>query len=130
MKRIIIILLFALFSIYSDAQESPRQIVKYPKEIFDVLNNPGIGFTTFQRFNGDALNPDPFRWTEGLPIEYQPFDGDITNNNYPQTTIANFRVNWKFLEPEQGKYNWPMIDKALRTAAERSHFINILNQIP
>jgi hypothetical protein len=89
----------------------------YPKEINDVLNNPGIGFTTFQRFNGDTLNA--VRWTEGFPIEYQSFDGDITNKNYPQTSIAYFRVYWKFFEPEQGKYNWPMLDKALRTAAER-----------
>ena len=27
-----------------------------PKEIDDVLTNPGIGFMTFQRFNGDELN--------------------------------------------------------------------------
>ena len=99
------------------AQESPSLIKVYPKEIFDVLNNPGIGFTTFQRFNGDTLNA--VRWTEGFPIEYQSFDGDLTNQHYPQTTIAYFRVYWKFFEPEQGKYNWPMIDKALRTAAER-----------
>ena len=100
------------------AQDYPKQVKVFPKEIFDVLNNPGIGFTTFQRFNGDELNPG-INWTEGFPIEYQPFDGDITNKNYPQTSIAYFRVYWKFLEPEQGKYDWPLIDKALQTAAER-----------
>ena len=110
------LLLFFLVCIH--AQEKPVSIKKYPKEIFDVLNNPGIGFTTFQRFNGDDLNPGK-GWTEGYPIEYQPFDGDLTNKDHPQTSIAYFRVYWKFLEPEAGKYNWPMIDKALRTAAER-----------
>ena len=40
----------------------------------------------------------------------------FTNPNYPQTTIAYFRVDWSFMEPEMGKYNLPMIDIALRTA--------------
>jgi hypothetical protein len=100
------------------AQEKPVTVKVKPVEIFDVLNNPGIGFTTFQRFNGDDLN-EGTGWTEGLPIVYQDFDGDLTNKNYPQTTIAYFRVNWRFLEPEPQQYNWSMIDKALRTAAER-----------
>ena len=118
MKKICIAFLFLMFLVYSNAQERPALVKKYPKEIFDVLNNPGIGFMTFQRFNGDDLNPGS-RWTEGFPIDYQPFDGDLTNKDHPQTTIAYFRVYWEFLEPERGKYNWPMIDKALRTAAER-----------
>jgi hypothetical protein len=100
-------------------QETPGMIRVYPREIQDVLNNPGIGFTTFQRFNGDTLNPGE-GWTEGFPIVYQNFEGELANKDYPQTTIAYFRVDWAFLEPEPGKYNWPMIDKALKTAAERS----------
>jgi hypothetical protein len=100
------------------AQEAPVTVIVKPEEIHDVLNNPGIGFTTFQRFNGDDLN-DGMSWTEGLPIVYQDFNGDLTNKNYPQTSIAYFRVYWNFIEPEQGKYNWAMIDKALKTSADR-----------
>jgi hypothetical protein len=95
-----------------------RTLTVRPAEIDDVLINPGIGFMTFQRFNGDELNPGP-GWTEGFPIEYQPFDGDLTNRDHPDTSIAYFRVNWRFLEPEMGKYDWPMIDRALETAASR-----------
>jgi len=73
------------------AQEKSAIVKVLPKEIDDVLINPGIGFTTFQRFNGDDLNAGS-GWTEGLPIVYQDFDGDLTNKNYPQTTIAYFRV--------------------------------------
>lgn len=120
MKRKIFLFLMATFcsSFLLTAQESPVLIKVRPKEINDVLNNPGIGFTTFQRFNGDSLNSGD-RWTEGLPIVYQKFNGDLTNKNYPQTTIAYFRVDWSFMEPEKEQYNWSMIDKALRTAAER-----------
>ena len=98
---------FLSFGVYAQT-EQPAKVTVYPKEINDVLLNPGIGFTTFQRFNGDELNPGR-GWTEGLPIEYQPFNGDLTNKNHPQTTIAYFRVNWRFLEPEQKQYNWPMM---------------------
>jgi len=38
-------------------------------ETDEVLINPGIGFMTFQRFNGDSLN-EGIGWTEGKPIEY------------------------------------------------------------
>ena len=118
MKKVIVFIIIVLQTMgWSVAQDQPSQIKVYPKEIFDVLNNPGIGFMTFQRFNGDTLNR--VRWTEGFPIVYQTFDGDLTNIRYPQTSIAYFRIYWKFVEPEEGKYNWPMIDKALRTAAER-----------
>ncbi len=98
-----------------DVQE---RVTVRPIVIDEVLLNPGIGFTTFQRFNGDDLN-EGSRWTEGFPIEYQDFDGDLTNKDYPQTTIAYFRVNWRFVEQEKEKYNWGMIDKALDTAAQR-----------
>jgi hypothetical protein len=103
---------------FSQEDEGVEIITVRPVEIHDVLVNPGIGFTTFQRFNGDTLNAG-MGWTEGLPIVYQDFDGDLANRDYPQTSIAYFRVNWRFLETAPGVYNWEMIDKALRTAAER-----------
>lgn len=96
------------------------QKIKYvrPVETDDVLTNPGIGFMTFQRFNGDDLN-EGIRWTEGFPIEYQEFDGNLENKDHPMTSIAYFRVYWKFMEPEMHEYNWAMIDRALETAFER-----------
>ncbi len=117
-KFVLFITIIFLGMAISQAQEQPEIKKIRPKEIFDVLNNPGIGFTTFQRFNGDSLNPEK-GWTEGFPIVYQAFDGDLTNKDHPQTTIAYFRVDWAFVETAPEVYNWPMIDKALRTAAER-----------
>ena len=81
-----------------------RTVIVRPQEIDDVLINPGIGFMTFQRFNGDALN-EGLKWTEGYPIVYQEFKGSLENKNHPATSIAYFRIYWKFVEPERGKYN-------------------------
>lgn len=123
MSKLVSLVLALLTLATAHAQEAAPMVVVRPQEIFTVLNNPGIGFTTFQRFNGDALNPlDTNKgegWTEGFPIVYQPFNGKLTNQGYPQTSIAYFRVDWAFVEPQPGQYNWAMIDKALKTAAER-----------
>lgn len=113
----VFILAITLNSAVSQSDENEITQVR-PKEIDDVLINPGIGFMTFQRFNGDTLNPG-MGWTEGYPIEYQDFDRDLTNNGYPQTSIAYHRINWKFIETGPEMYNWGLIDKALQTAYDR-----------
>jgi len=94
-----------------------QMTVVKPVESDAVLNNPGIGFTTFQRFNGDSLNHG-VTWTEGVPIEYQAAKA-VHDPGYPDTTIAYFRVYWRFLQPERDLYDWKMIDDAL--AAAHSH---------
>jgi hypothetical protein len=97
---------------------SQETVVVRPKESDEVLANPGIGFMTFQRFNGDALNAGK-RWTEGYPIVYQERNDIAEKVNYPATSLAYFRIYWRFIEPTQGKYDWGLIDKALETAAAR-----------
>lgn len=108
----------ALIAAICSPVSAQKTIIVRPKEIDDVLTNPGIGFMTFQRFNGDTLN-EAKGWTEGKPIIYQDFDGDLTNEDYPDTTIAYFRIYWKFIEPQRRKYRWDLIDKALETARRR-----------
>jgi hypothetical protein len=100
------------------AQIPDHEVVIRPVEIDDVLTNPGMGFMTFQRFNGDDLN-EGSGWTEGFPIDYQDFNGDLTNTDHPATTIAYWRIYWKYMEPEQGVYRWDMLDLALETARSR-----------
>ena len=112
----IVLLISNPFGLYSQI-ESGITVIR-PVESEEVLVNPGIGFTTFQRFNGDDLNPG-IGWTEGFPIEYQEFDGNLENKDHPQTSIAYWRVYWKYLEPEEGKYRWDLIDQALDSAMSR-----------
>ncbi|MEO8205525.1 MAG: DUF4832 domain-containing protein [Chthoniobacterales bacterium] len=71
-------------------------ITTKPREITDVLTNPGMGWTTFFSFNGDE-----------------------ENKNYPKSSIAYFRLYWDALEPNEGEYRWDIIDKLLETARSR-----------
>ncbi|UCF38818.1 MAG: DUF4832 domain-containing protein [Acidobacteriota bacterium] len=112
----LMLMLMLLCSFHFVAAQS--EVIVRPTEIDDVLVNPGIGFMTFQRFNGDTLN-EGLGWTEGFPIEYQDWDGNLENEGYPATSMAYFRVYWKFIEPKNKQYRWDLIDRALDTAEQR-----------
>ena len=116
--RNLTLVLFTALAATSLGWGAESAVTVRPVEIDDILVNPGMGFTTFQRFNGDKLN-EGTSWTEGYPLVYPPFNGDLTNKDFPMTTIAYFRIYWKFLEPAKGKYDWTVIDRALRTAHDR-----------
>lgn len=120
MRRILAICFAAVITVTAAAQQTT--IVK-PKVSDAVLNNPGIGFTTFQRFNGDSLNQG-VKWTEGMPIEYQN-PNRLRDPGYPMTSIAYFRVYWRFLEPTKGDYKWEMVDRALETAHRRGQTLMV-----
>ena len=94
---------------------SAQMVVVKPVVSDRQLTNPGIGFTTFQRFNGDSLNAGT-GWTEGMPIESRPVEGASVAPGYPNTTVAYLRLYWRFLQPQKGRYDWSLIDKALTTA--------------
>src|SRR5579863_7453946 len=91
-------------------------VIVRPQEIHDVLVNPGMGITTFQRFNGDAINPGR-KWSEqGPESKVQQAD---PKPDFPETSVAYFRWFWSQLEPERGKYRWDIIDLALDEARAR-----------
>jgi len=71
----------------------PNVVLYAPQEIDEVLVNPGMGFTTHQSFNGDVPG-------------------------YPESGIAYFRWYWEELEPQEGKFNWKMVDSVITGARE------------
>jgi len=64
-----------------------------PREIDDLLANPGMGWQTFHRFAGEDPN------LAGLP-----------------STSAYFRFYWRELEPEEGKIDFAKLDGLLARA--------------
>jgi hypothetical protein len=115
-QKSLLVLVFALV-ISAGAGAQSQTIVIRPKEINTVLVNPGMGVQTFQRFNGDPLNPG-LRWSEEGPVaKIQPA---ATPPDFPGSSIAYCRWFWETLEPEQGKVRWEIIDQAL-AEARRHH---------
>ena len=93
-----------------------NDVIVRPKEIYTVLVNPGMGIQTFQRFNDDALNPG-LRWSEAGPTTV--VKPPAVKPDFPKSSISYCRWFWNVLEPEHGKYDWHIIDLALKEA--RAH---------
>jgi hypothetical protein len=66
----------------------------YPKEIDDILYNPGIGFADF----------------------HFGFDDPPLVDEYPRQRVAYFRWFWADLEPLEGQYNFELVDSVIREA--------------
>ena len=96
-----------------------------PRESFACLRNPHKGTTTFQRFNGDPLYPGNTWSDREGPVEFKPFDGNVTNPRYPDTTMAYCRWIWSVLEPEKGRHRWDIIDGALEAARVRGQTLQV-----
>ena len=82
-----------------------------------VLYNPGMGFKTFQRFNGDTLIPEGTKWTEGFPVAEEfltPREPQKTQ--HPHCSLMYWRVAWVFLEKTPGVYDWATVDRVLQEA--------------
>jgi len=113
-----VLLLFAGSALLSQQD----MIVVRPTQIDDVLVNPHMGIETFQRFNGDAINPGK-RWSEvGPELRTQKA---AQRPDFPDSSVAYFRWFWWQIEPEPGKYRWEIIDTALAGARERGQTLMI-----
>ena len=99
---------------YGNAQTNV--VVVRPVEIQDILINPGMGITTFQRFNGQALN-SPLQWSERGPEAKLP--QAPASPDFPETSISYCRWYWDTIEPEPGKFRWEIVDLAIEEA--RAH---------
>jgi hypothetical protein len=98
------------------AQTTNETTIIRPREIQDVLVNPGMGIQTFQRFNGDPLNEN-LRWSEEGPTT--SLVPAANKQDFPASSVAYCRWFWSALEPERGEYRWEIIDNAL--AAAKKH---------
>jgi hypothetical protein len=96
------------------------RLVVRPVESDAVLVNPGMGIQTFQRFNGDPINPG-IRWSEvGPETRLAPAPA---KPDFPEASVAYLRWFWSQLEPQPGQYRWDIIDLALDAARRHSQKI-------
>src|SRR5438093_11816048 len=97
-------------------------VVVRPVESEELLVNPGMGITTFQRFNGQELNAG-LGWSEDGPTA-KLSDG-ANKPDFPGRSIAYCRWFWSTIEPDQEKVRWEIIDAALQQARDHNQTLAI-----
>jgi len=68
-----------------------------PKEIHEILYNPGMGFADFHFGFGNPPPPEQI----------------------PRQTVAYFRWSWADLEPVGGEYNFALVDRVIEQAKSK-----------
>ncbi|MBI3828508.1 MAG: DUF4832 domain-containing protein [Planctomycetes bacterium] len=102
--------------------EVVRRVRPTPSDAY--LGNPHKGCCTFQHFNGDEFFPGT-TWSESGPVEFPaPIEKPIRTGYLP-STVSYCRWFWRLMEPEQGKRDFTVIDKALETCAQRGQTLAV-----
>jgi hypothetical protein len=102
--------------------ETVRRVRPTP---FDgYIANPHRGCCTFQHFNGDELFPGT-KWSEEGPVKFPPRKYSDVTPGYLPTTVSYCRWFWEVVEPEEGKFDFSVIDKSIETAKERGQTLAI-----
>src|SRR5207248_5031067 len=112
---------FALLCVTVAAAFAQKTVVVRPVEVDDLLVNPEMGIQTFQRSNGDPINPGS-RWSEAGPSVAPALASD--KPDFPESSIEYYRWFWSQLEPEPGKYVWEAIDLAIERARAHQQMVD------
>ncbi len=105
-----------VFFLAVEIAAAQKTVIVRPVETDQVLVNPERGIQTFQRVNGDPINPGS-RWSEADPSTLDQPAG--AKHDFPESSLAYYRWFWSQLEPAPGIYRWDIVDMALERA--RSH---------
>ena len=95
-----------------------------PKEFKGFLLNPHKGCATFQHFAGDPLYPG-VRWNEAGPTEFPAREFEGVTPGYLPCSVAYCRWFWELVEPEEGKFDFTVVEKSLETARERGQTLQV-----
>lgn len=85
------------------AETATEMVIVKPAGLQGPLTNPGIGVASFHDGYGERL----------------------TAEQYPDTGIEYQRFYWRDLEPQEGKYNFALVDQAFAVAARHRPAMNV-----
>ena len=80
--------------VHDDSAQAEPTVTVHPREIKNVLYNPGMGLADFH-----------------FGFEHPP-----SADEYPRQTVAYFRWSWSDLEPEEGRYAFDVVDRIINQA--------------
>lgn len=104
----------------------PDKVTKFSRTN-EVLNNPYIGFTSFQHFRDEPLFSDTDT-TRGWVKERYPLYDWVEQNGrdqgfYPDTEIAYIRMLWKDIEPAEGVFDFSVTDEVFKKAEDKNQSV-------
>lgn len=120
-RRLSLLLMLAISLDLSAAAQNDTVIVR-PEQSGEILINPGMGITTFQRFNGEPLNQG-LHWSEEGPTGKR--SDSSTRSDFPNTSIAYCRWFWSELQPTANRIRWEIVDTALAEAQRHQQTLAI-----
>ena len=82
---------------HDDSALAEPTVTVTPREIKDVLYNPGMGLADFH-----------------FGFEHPP-----SMDQHPRQTVAYFRWSWADLEPEEGRYAFDFVDRIITSPRRR-----------
>ncbi|MDP2996204.1 MAG: DUF4832 domain-containing protein [Bryobacterales bacterium] len=91
-----------LLLLAASALPGAERVVVRPQDTGAALINPGMGWM-FQHYDNDIRR---------YSVDLDPSDGV---EEFPGVSSVYIRLAWSYIEPEEGKFNWPIVD----TAAQR-----------
>ncbi len=94
-------LLFLCWSTLLPA-ETPGRTTVHPEDTGEALENPGMGWV-FHHFDNSIRQYGP------------PLGPSYEGEGFPGLSVAYLRLAWSYLEPEDGVFDWSLID----TVAQR-----------
>jgi hypothetical protein len=94
--RILFALVLTLLPVHPVSVE-PDTLTVRPEDTGEALINPGMGFTMHDYSN--------------VTRNYgSRLDLSDTLEDFPGASVAYLRVPWTYLEPEEGVFNWALLD--------------------
>jgi hypothetical protein len=95
MRTKLILLALALGALFGQAQV--ERVVVHPRDTAAALVNPGMGWQ-FHHYDNNIRN---------YGVNLDPSD---TVDEFPGLSSIYLRLAWSFIEPEEGKFNWSIVD--------------------
>ncbi len=101
-----------------------------------VINNPYIGFTSFNHFRNDPLYSDSIVGQAGIagcetePFECYPVPEGVEEKGreqgfHPDETVAYIRFLWRHFEPKMGEYDFDFVQDILDKAKAKGQTVMI-----
>ncbi len=95
--RLILVVLAALAIGCASSSAQQKRTVIQPRDTGAALENPGMGWV--------------FHYYDNRPSSYgSKLTASDTIDDFPGLTVIYLRIPWSYIEPEEGKFNWSVLD--------------------